>query len=196
MNNFGKGTSETFIKQSDTFISNDRYLRSRERKQNLFYNPKYRQCYILQLNTLTVRLRGMAVLTATSVQVMCTMKNAFYVQMPRTFQSLIIQWKMQPTWKYHEECSLFDNTIPILANNKRRNISIGQASPCTYCADMEDHSVMQPCSLKCRGEWHWNKWTGLIWGHSQTQLLSDPFKCRVKQQKVDNNQKSKYYVLH
>jgi hypothetical protein len=34
-------------------------------KQTLFYNPKYWQCYILQLNTHTVGLRGMAVLTAT-----------------------------------------------------------------------------------------------------------------------------------
>jgi hypothetical protein len=34
-------------------------------KQNLFYNPKYWQCYILQLNTLTAGLRGMTVLTAT-----------------------------------------------------------------------------------------------------------------------------------
>jgi hypothetical protein len=60
-------------------------------KQNLFYNPKYWQCYILQLNTLTIRLRGMAVLTATAVQVMQTMKNAFYVQTPRTIQSTTIQ---------------------------------------------------------------------------------------------------------
>jgi hypothetical protein len=34
-------------------------------EQNLFYNTKYQQRYILQLNTLTVRLRGMAVLTTT-----------------------------------------------------------------------------------------------------------------------------------
>jgi len=148
------------------------------------------------LNTHTVGLRGMAVLTATWVQVMWTMTNAFYVQIPCIIQSMAIQWQMQSTCKYHEDCSLFDNTIPILANSKRRIISIRQASHCTCCADMEDHAVTQPCSLKCWGEWHWNIWTGLIWGHSQTQLPSDPFKCRVKQQKVDNNQKSKFYVLH
>jgi hypothetical protein len=131
----------------------------------------------------------MTVLTATWVQVMWTMKNVFYVQIPCIIQSMAIQWQMQSTCKYHEDCSLFVNTIPIPANSKRRIISIRQASPCTYCADMEDHAVTQPCSLKCWREWHWNIWTGLIWGHSQTQLPSDPFKCRVKQQKVDNNRK-------
>lgn len=95
-------------------------------------------------------------------------------------------------WKYHEECSLFDNTIPTMAHSKRRKISIRKASPCTYCTDMEEHAVTQQCSLNCWGGWQWNIWTG----HSQTQWPSAPFKCKVKQQKLDNNQKSKFYILH
>jgi hypothetical protein len=70
-------------------------------KQNLFYSPKYWQCYILQLNTLTVRLRGMAVLTANMSSgyvdhekcILCadamhnsvydnTAKNAVYLKIP------------------------------------------------------------------------------------------------------------------
>jgi hypothetical protein len=35
VNDFGKGTSETFIKQSDIFTNNERYLLSRERKEKL-----------------------------------------------------------------------------------------------------------------------------------------------------------------